>query len=84
MDIYILHVKDNDDYYCYDTFVYDNEKDYLKAKEIIEKVNNYWYSDECRTDAEAQNIGFYEFMYGKLHENNLLGLKTKTATVLVR
>ena len=69
-DVFVLRILDSDDGFEYETLFYDNEKDYRKAVEIIEKINKFWYSDDFQKDVNTLG-GFYEYLIFVLEEKDL-------------
>jgi hypothetical protein len=81
-EYYILRVLDNDDDYEYETLIYNNPDDYDGAREVIEKVNDYWYSDDFEENEET-NGGFYEYLIIQLKKKNLFN-PTRVNSIYVR
>lgn len=71
-DVFVLRILDSDDGFEYETLFYDNEKDYQKAVEIIEKIEKKWHYDDFQEDIMRCGCdSFYEYLIFVLEENDL-------------
>lgn len=74
--VYILLVRDDFDGSEFMTLIYNNKEDFLKAKELIDKLHTLWNNGEV-------DYSMYEYFYENLEKENLLGLDFEKSAIWV-
>jgi hypothetical protein len=74
--VYILLVRDNYDDSEFMTLIYNNKEDFLKARELIDKLHTLWSNGEV-------DYSMNEYFYDNLEKENLLGLDFEKSAIWV-
>lgn len=74
--IYILSVRDDYDGSEFMTLIYNNKEDFLKARELIDKLHTLWSNGEV-------DYSMYEYFYENLEKEKLLGLDFEKSAIWV-
>lgn len=74
--VYILLVRDDFDDSEFMTLIYNNKEDFLKARELIDKLHTLWNNGEV-------DYSMNEYFYENLEKENLLGLDFEKSAIWV-